>query len=220
MFTIALDLLKEIHKLGYIAYIVGGYPRDKYRGKYTEDIDICTNMRLEEVQKNFEVPFSYPKLGSFKIMYKNTLFEVTTFRKEGSYLDYRHPSVVEFVDTLEEDLIRRDFVMNTLCIDQEGNYIDLLGSRRDIDKKMIRVVGNTRKKLIEDPLRIVRALRFSMNFGFALEEELKSEIERNKKYVEKISIQKIEEEIGKITLIENQEKVREILDLTNTKKGI
>lgn len=220
MFAIALDLLKEIHKIGYVAYIVGGYPRDKYRGEDTDDIDICTNMRLEEIQKNFEVRTSYPKMGSFTIVYKNALFEITTFRKEKNYLDYRHPSVVVFVDTLQEDLIRRDFVMNTLCIDKTGEYIDLLGAKEDIDKKIIRVVGNTRKKLIEDPLRIVRALRFSMNFGFALEEELKVEIETNKKYLKKIPIQKIEEEIGKIICIEAQENVRDMLNLTNKKKYI
>ena len=102
--------------------------------------------------------------------------------------------------------------MNTLCIDKSGNYIDLLGARRDIDKKVIRVVGNTREKLIQDPLRIVRALRFSFEFSFTLAEELKVEIEKNKKYLKKIPIQKIEEEIDKITSLEKQEKVRNMLN--------
>lgn len=216
MFVVALDLLKKIDDLGYVAYIVGGYPRDKYRGEDTEDIDICTNMQYEEIKKYFEIQTFYPKMGSFIIVYKGILFEITTFRREGKYLDYRHPSTIEFVNTLEEDLVRRDFVMNTLCIDKSGNYIDLLGARRDIEKKVIRVVGNTREKLIEDPLRIIRALRFSVGLSFELEEELKIEIEKNKKYLKKIPIQKIEEEIGKIHSLENQERVRKLCEIVNS----
>ena len=95
MFTTALELLKEMDAFGYTAYIVGGYPRDKYRGEDTEDIDICTNMQYEEIKKYFEIQTFYPKMGSFIIVYKGILFEITTFRREGKYLDYRHPSTIE-----------------------------------------------------------------------------------------------------------------------------
>ncbi len=210
MFVVALDLLKKIDDLGYVAYIVGGYPRDKYRGEDTEDIDICTNMRYEEIKKYFEICISYPKMGSFTICYKNVLFEITTFRKEGKYLDYRHPYSITFVDTLEEDIQRRDFVMNTLCIDKEGEYIDLLGAREDIDHKIIRVVGDVKDKMSEDPLRMIRALRFSINLGFVLEDTLKEEIKRNIDSIRKISMKKIEEEIKKIDSPEGQETVRKL----------
>ena len=213
MFAIALDLLKEIHKIGYVAYIVGGYPRDKYRGGYTEDIDICTNMQYEEIQKNFDVRTAYPKMGSFTILYKNTLFEITTFRKEGTYLDYRHPSTIVFVDTLEEDLLRRDFVMNTLCIDKNGEYVDLLGAREDIEQKKIQVVGEVTQKLKEDPLRMVRAIRFMVALDFTLEETLKRTIENNLVLLKKIPKGKIKEEIGKISSKEKQEVVRGILKI-------
>ncbi len=213
MFAIALDLLKEIDGLGYVAYIVGGYSRDKYRGINTEDIDICTNMKYEEIKKHFKIHTSYPKMGSFTICYKDVFFQMTTFRKEGRYLDYRHPSSIEFVNTLEEDLNRRDFVMNTLCIDKSGAYVDLLGARSDIDKKIIRVVGNTREKLMEDPLRILRAIRFSIDFDFELEENLKEEIKKNKHVLKKVPMKKIEEEIEKISSIEGKERVRSFFEI-------
>lgn len=187
MYEVALSFLKEIDSLGYVGYIIGGYPRDKYLGFSSTDIDICTNMKPTELKKYFEVVESFDKYGSVRIEYQNFLFEVTTFRKDGVYKDFRRPDSVEFVDALEEDIKRRDFVINTLCIDKDGNYVDLLGARDDIDNKMIRVVGDIEKKLTEDPLRMIRALRFSIMLNFKLEEELNSYINTHGKDLLKVT---------------------------------
>ncbi len=197
MYETAIKLLNKINELGYDSYIVGGYPRDKYMGIISEDIDICTNMTPDVMKKYFEVTHSFEKYGSMRILYYGYTFEVTTFRKDGEYKDKRRPETVEFVSTLEEDLKRRDFIMNTLCIDKDGNYLDLLGARKDIDNKIIRVVGNTNKKLSEDPLRIIRALRFTVDFDFCLDDDIKNFIENNHEYLSLISETKKREEFSK-----------------------
>ncbi len=207
MYEIALKLLKEIKKLGYTAYIVGGYPRDKYMEITSEDIDICTNMTPTVMKQNFIITASFEKYGSMRILYDGYSFEITTFRKDGIYKDKRRPETVEFVQTLEEDLERRDFVINTLCIDENGCYVDLLGARKDIDKKIIRVVGDTKKKLSEDPLRIVRALRFSIDLDFHLTEDIQTFI-KNNNLLKEVSESKKQEEIKKC---KNSVKLNDIL---------
>lgn len=213
MYERALELLKEINSLGFDSYIVGGYPRDKYRGKKNTDIDICTSMKPNKIKQNFKIIVDYEKMGSFVILYKNYPFQITTFRKEGKYTDFRHPSEIEFVDFLEEDLKRRDFIMNTLCINQNGEYVDYMGAREDINKKRIRTVGNSLEKIKEDPLRIVRAIRFMLEFDFTLEENLERAIEENLDLLKKISKFKIEEEIKKISSIKKQERTRALLKI-------
>lgn len=213
MYEIALELLKEIHSLGFVGYIVGGYARDKYLGKISSDIDICTSMQPKEIKKHFQITKNYEKMGSFVIQYKKYPFQITTFRREEDYIDYRHPHKIEFVATLEEDLKRRDFAMNTLCIDKDGEYVDLLSAMDDIDKRMIRCVGSPLKKIMEDPLRIVRAIRFMVQLDFTLEEDLKSVIEKHLNLLSKVKIEKIEEEIGKIVSKEKQILVRSILKI-------
>ena len=213
MYETALKLLKEIHFLGCIGYMVGGYPRDKYLGKISSDIDICTSMQPQEIKKHFHVIKNYEKLGSFVIQYKEYLFQITTFRREGEYSDYRHPNQVEFVETLKEDMERRDFIMNTLCIDKNGEYVDVLGAMDDMDKKKIRSVGNPLKKITEDPLRMVRAIRFMVQLDFTLEEDLKRTIEQHLDLLSKVPKVKIAEEIGKVFSKEKQELFRIILKI-------
>lgn len=194
----ALQFLNELHDLGYVGYIVGGYPRDKYLGIYTDDLDICTNMTPHELKNNFQVITSFDQYGSLRILYEGTILEVTTFRKDGEYKDKRRPSEVKFVKNLKEDLKRRDFIINTLCIDRFGEYVDLLDARKDIDQKIIRVVGDTFDKLTEDPLRMLRAIRFSANLGFELDDEIKKVITNHKELMKWISDYHQKEELEKV----------------------
>lgn len=207
MYETSIAFLKEIDTLGYVGYIVGGYPRDKYLGIKSDDIDICTNMTPTQLKNHFDVVESFDRYGSVKIHYYNFILEVTTFRKDGIYIDHRRPKNVEFVDTLEEDLKRRDFVINTLCIDKDGNYVDLLNARDDLDHKIIRVVGDLEKKLSEDPLRMIRAYRFSIVLDFLLDKDLETYIKNHASDLKKISsfrknleIEKVKNEDKKIQL--------------------
>lgn len=190
MYNEAILILRKMHDLGYEGYIVGGYPRDKYLGIGSYDIDICTNMKMEELFKYFDVEEETP-FGSCKI---NDI-EVTTYRKD-IYTDSRYPETL-YVDTLKEDLKRRDFIMNTLCIDYNGNYVDLLGARKDIDNKIIRTVKDSDVSFTEDPLRIVRALRFKIDLNFSLSSDIIDSINKNKELINNISKKRLDKEINK-----------------------
>lgn len=202
-----LELLKIIEEHGFVAYYVGGYPRDKYMGETTSDYDLCTNATPVELKRFLDVNMAFSWYGNVKFNYKGNNVEITTFRKEEGYDDHRHPSKVDFVNTLKEDLVRRDFVINTLCIDSNGEYIDLLGAREDIKNKIIRAVGNPDIKLSDDALRILRAIRFSARFGFKIDEELAESMKKNKKLLVFISEKRRKQEINKILEYKNGAKL-------------
>lgn len=191
-----LEVLKKLEEKGFMAYFVGGYPRDLYLGIDTIDYDITTNATPKEMMEIFNVKSE--AYGCVKFTYKKNKFEATTFRRDIKYKDNRKPVEIEYVNDLETDLERRDFTINTLCIDSDGNYIDLLNGKKDIDNKIIKVVGNTNKKLKDDALRILRAIRFATVLNFKLDKTL---IEGIKKYgylVRELSYDRKKSELDKI----------------------
>lgn len=211
MYETALSLLKDIHELGYDAYIIGGYPRDQYLGIYNSDIDICTSLSPELIEQYFVVKESHSQYGSYVVERNAYLFEVTTFRKD-YYLKDRYPQI-EFVSSLQEDLQRRDFVINTLCIDDQGNYVDLLEARKDMDDKIIRMIGDPVIRFKEDPLRIIRALRFAADLEFDLDEKIKEAIISHKELLKALSYSKMQKEIIKVKNIKNWNCWVQLLDL-------
>lgn len=212
MYQTAINILKKIEKLGYNGYIIGGYPRDIYLGITNSDIDICSNIKENVLNENFNVIKS-TKFGSFIILENNYNYEITLFRNE-IYKDNRYP-IINYVDTLEEDLKRRDFTINTLCIDYNGNYVDLIGARKDIDNKIIKVVGDINQKIKEDPLRIIRALRFSSDLNFNIEINLKNYIINNKELLNNLTKSRINKEIKKVKNKTNFYNLIKMLDLEN-----
>ena len=212
MYETAIDLLKKINHLGYEAYIIGGYPRDLYRGIQNKDIDICSNIKKEILLSNFEV-LSSNQFGSFMIKSNDYVFELTLFRKE-VYSNSRYPTI-SYVSSLQEDLLRRDFVMNTLCIDSNHCYVDYMNAKKDINQKTIQTVGNIDLKMKEDPLRIIRAIRFSADLDFQIEKNLKIYIINNKEILKKLSKTRIEKEIKKVNNKTNFYKLVKELDLTD-----
>lgn len=212
MYQTAINILKKIEKLGYNGYIIGGYPRDIYLGITNSDIDICSNIKENILKENFNVIKS-TKFGSFIILENNYNYEITLFRNE-IYKDSRYP-IINYVDTLEEDLKRRDFTINTLCIDYNGNYVDLIGARKDIDNKIIKVVGDINQKIKEDPLRIIRTLRFSSDLNFNIEINLKNYIINNKELLNTLTKSRINKEIKKVKNKTNFYNLIKMLDLEN-----
>lgn len=199
MFNISLKILEKIEQAGFEAYIVGGFARDNYIGRNSTDVDICTNATPKELKNIFEGSM-LPKeqYGSVAVIYKKIRFDITTYRKDIKYENNRLPVEIKYIKNLEEDLKRRDFTMNTLCIDKDGNYIDLLNAMEDIDKKIIRTVGNAKEKLNEDSLRILRAIRFATVLDFELDEELKQAIKEYGYLLKKLSYYRKKEELDKI----------------------
>lgn len=196
MKKIIYDVLNKIENVGFEAYLVGGYPRDFYLNKISNDYDICTNATPEDLKNIFSEVIE-ENYGSLKILYEKEIFEITTFRLEKNYISVRTP-VISYTNSLEEDLTRRDFIMNTLCMDKNENYIDYMGAKEDIDNKVIRAVGNPIEKMREDPLRILRAMRFATTLNFSIEESLENAIIENVDLVSNLSYYRRKEELDKI----------------------
>lgn len=199
MNKVALGILKKINSYGYLSYLVGGYPRDLYIKRDSLDYDICTNATPKELKEIFgDSILPAEQYGSVTLINKGMRFEITTFRKDIKYLNNRKPIEIEYIDNLLDDLKRRDFTMNTMCIDSEGNMIDLLNGKKDIDNKLIKTVGNADLKIYEDSLRILRAIRFATVLDFDLDEDLKVAIKKHGHLLKNLSYYRKKEELDKI----------------------
>lgn len=199
MLEVALKFLKEINSHNYEAYIIGGFVRDYLLGFESVDIDVATNATPKQIKEIFEDScLSNEDYGSVSVIMKGVRFEITTFRKELTYVNNRKPDQIEYIDDLYQDLTRRDFVINTLCMDQDGNIIDYLGGKKDLDKKIIRTVGDAYQKFSEDTLRILRAVRFATILNFSLDDDVKNAIVKTKHLLKNLSYYRKKCELEKI----------------------
>ena len=199
MYETAIEVLNKINSFGFKSYIVGGYPRDLYLNRESIDIDICTNATPKELKEIFDnCLLANQEYGGVTVVYKKIHFEITTFRKEIKYENNRFPVKIKYIDSLEEDMKRRDFTINTLCIDSDRNVIDLLNAKEDIDNKIIKTVGNSDVKIKTDILRSLRAVRFATILNFELDDSLKKSIIKHSKLLKKLSYNRKKEELDKI----------------------
>ena len=200
----SLKVLQKINDAGYSAYLVGGFVRDYLLGIQSNDIDVCTNAKPKELLEIFDNA-KIPKedYGAVTLFYKNIRFEITTFRREIKYVDNRRPEEVEYIDSLELDILRRDFTINTLCMDKDKNIIDILNGKDDIDNKIVKTVGDSNKKFSDDALRILRAVRFAAKLNFKLDDDVVKAIEKNKHLLKNISYERKKEELDKIFTCSN-----------------
>lgn len=197
------SIINSLQKAGHEAYIVGGSLRDLLRGEKPKDWDVTTSAKPEEITKIFPESFYENKFltvtvktGSEDETLKEV--EVTTFRAEGKYTDKRHPDEVRFAKTLEEDLSRRDFTVNALAMDIEGKIIDPFKGEADLNKKILRAVGDPKTRFEEDALRMLRAVRFSVQLEFGVEEKTKEAIRKLAGNLEFIAKERIRDELIKI----------------------
>ncbi|WP_046173700.1 CCA tRNA nucleotidyltransferase [Domibacillus indicus] len=173
-FQQALPVIERLEKAGFEAYFVGGAVRDLFLNRPVHDVDIATSAVPSEVKQVFshtvDVGIDH---GTVLVLQNGTGFEVTTFRTESSYSDFRRPDRVEFVRSLYEDLKRRDFTMNAMAMNKAGEWIDPFHGRTDIQKRLIRTVGSAGERFSEDALRMMRAARFASQLCFSLDAETK-----------------------------------------------
>lgn len=214
----ARELLRILNDNGYVAYIVGGYTRDVLLGRKSNDIDICTSATPKEILDIFEdVKVSDMQYGSVVITYKGYKFDVTTFRKEIKYESNRRPIKIKYIRDIKKDLLRRDFTINTLCINVKGEVLDVLGVRSDLDNRILRTVGNPRYKIKEDSLRILRCIRFATILEFDIEKKTYYYLGKYGYLLKKLSMERKKEELDKIFSSKNKERGRRlILDLNLT----
>ena len=167
-------IIEKIESHGYKADVVGGPVRDLFLGKCPSDYDITTNARPEMVKEIFQDERTVDtgiRHGTVTLVLHGECYEITTYRIDGEYLDSRHPSSVDFTDSLTEDLARRDFTMNAISYNPKRGISDPFFGRRDIESRLIRAVGEPKRRFTEDALRILRGARFSATLGFEIEEK-------------------------------------------------
>lgn len=199
MYHAAIEILKKINEAGFKAYVVGGYARDLYLNRHSIDVDICTEATPKELKEIFgDIMLPNIQYGSVTIIHKKIRFEITTFRKDLKYENNRLPVKVKYIHSLVDDLQRRDFTINTLCLDADGEILDFLNAKKDLDNKVIKMVGSPKKKLKEDSLRILRAIRFATILNFSLDNELKKYIRQYGYLLRKLSYYRKKEELEKI----------------------
>ena len=190
IFTKAMPVLQRLEDAGFEAYFVGGSVRDVLLDRHVHDIDITTSAYPEEVKELFEKSIDTGiKHGTVTVLYEGESYEITTFRTESGYQDFRRPDHVTFVQNLDEDLKRRDFTINALAMDIRGQIIDLFNGVEDLKKRVIRAVGNPETRFHEDALRMMRAVRFMSQLEFKLEEKTERAIKDNHELLKKISME-------------------------------
>lgn len=219
MDKIIKNILKKIESEGYEAYIVGGFVRDYLLKKNSYDVDICTNAKPKDLIHLFNVKQNLNNYGGLNMKIKKYNIDITTYRKEKKY-DKRKPIEIEYVSNLLEDINRRDFTINSICLDKNDKILDLLNGKEDLKKGIIRSLGNANEKFDEDPLRMLRAIRFASILDFGIEENTYNAIINNYEKVSTLSPKRIKEELIKILSNKNFKKGLNLLDNTKISEVI
>ena len=204
--TISMDpgaaaLLDALRRAGYAAYAVGGCVRDSLLGLVPHDWDLCTSALPQQVIGLFGAQQCIPtglQHGTVTVKQGGALYEITTFRTEGSYTDGRHPDEVHFVPDVREDLARRDFTINAMAYNEKEGLIDPFGGQTDLKNGILRAVGAPHQRFTEDALRILRLYRFAARFGFTLDPATAQAAEELCAHLDCVSAERIEEELAKL----------------------
>ena len=203
------QIIKTLQSHGYEAYAVGGCVRDSLLGRTPGDWDITTSALPEETKALFDRTFDTGiEHGTITVLLGKEGFEVTTYRIDGKYEDSRHPSEVTFTRCLSEDLLRRDFTINAMAYNDADGIVDLFGGMADLEKRIIRCVGNAEARFGEDALRIMRAVRFSAQLGFEIEDETRKAIRKLAVNLKHISAERIQVELLKLLTSPHPEQIR------------
>ncbi len=217
MNKIIKNVLEKLQSNGYQSYLVGGYVRDYLLGIRSFDIDICTNALPKEIHFLFNICTNNYGGANLKINKYN--IDITTFRSESNYKN-RKPSEVKYINDLGKDLLRRDFTINTICMDLNDNVIDLLNGIEDLNNRCIKMVGDPYIRLKEDPLRILRAIRFATVLDFDLDDTLYNAIKCNYELINELSKERIKNELDKILINKNFQKGLDLMEKLKIKEII
>lgn len=206
-------IIEIIEKAGYEAYAVGGCVRDSLLLRNPNDWDITTSAKPEKVKELFKKTIDTGiEHGTVTVMMHHVGYEVTTYRIDGEYEDARHPKNVTFTSNLIEDLKRRDFTINAMAYNDRSGIVDAFDGISDLEKGIIRAVGNPRERFDEDALRMMRAVRFSAQLGYSIEEDTKKAIQELSINLQKISAERIQVELVKLVSSNHPEKMRDLYE--------
>ncbi|MCH5338805.1 MAG: HD domain-containing protein [Acetatifactor sp.] len=211
-------IIDRITAADFEAYAVGGCVRDSILGRIPQDWDITTSARPEQVKALFPRTIDTGlQHGTVTVLLEREGFEVTTYRIDGKYEDSRHPTEVIFTPSLEEDLKRRDLTINAMAYNDEKGLVDIYGGLEDIQAQIVRCVGNPLERFEEDALRILRAIRFSAQLGYRIEEKTKDAIRQLAPSLKNISAERIQTELIKLITSPNPDYLRVAFDCGVTK---
>lgn len=215
-FKKALPVIDKLNQAGYEAYFVGGSVRDCILNLPIHDVDIATSAFPAEIKEVFEKTIDVGiEHGTVLVLHQDESYEITTFRTESTYQDYRRPDHVDFVRSLEEDLKRRDFTINALALNAQGQIIDLFHGLEDLQNKRLKAVGIAAERFQEDALRMMRGLRFVSQLGFDLEEQTQAAITTHAPLLSKISVERICIEFEKLLLGQNAQQAFQLFITTD-----
>ena len=207
------EIIGKLNEAGYEAYAVGGCVRDTLLGRQPEDWDITTSARPEAVKALFRRTIDTGiQHGTVTVMMGRTGFEVTTYRVDGEYEDGRHPKQVEFTSDLLEDLRRRDFTINAMAYSHETGIVDAFDGMEDLKRGVIRCVGDPLERFEEDALRILRAIRFSAQLDFSVEDKTMQAVSQIAPNLAKVSKERVQAELTKLLTSDHPEKIREVYE--------
>lgn len=195
----AVPVLERINQAGFEVYFVGGCVRDTLLQRPLHDVDLATSAYPQEIKQIFTQTIDTGiEHGTVTVIYQKKAYEITTFRTESGYQDYRRPDKVEFVRSLKEDLKRRDFTINALAMNAQGEIIDLFAGMADLQQRQIRAVGVAADRFHEDALRMLRAVRFQAQLNFTIEKQTLAGIQTNAALLSHIATERIREEFIKL----------------------
>ena len=197
----AAELLHALHAAGHAAYVVGGCVRDSLLGLTPHDWDLCTSALPQQVMELFGAQRCIPtglQHGTVTVKQSGALYEITTFRTEGTYTDGRHPDEVHFVPDVREDLARRDLTINAMAYNEKEGLVDPFGGQADLQSGIVRAVGVPRQRFTEDALRILRLYRFAARFGFAIDPPTAQAAQELCAHLDCVSVERIAEELAKL----------------------
>jgi tRNA nucleotidyltransferase (CCA-adding enzyme) len=215
-FLSAVSVLRMLESAGFEAYFVGGSVRDYILHKAIHDVDIATSATPQEVKKIFDKTVDIGiDHGTILVLHKNASYEITTFRTEEEYVDFRRPSSVSFVRSLKDDLMRRDFTMNAIAMDSNGKIIDPFNGRGAISERRIETVGKAIERFQEDALRIMRAVRFKSQLSFQIERKTLTALSEMAHLLEKIALERKCAEFEKLLLGKDRRKAILLMIETN-----
>lgn len=212
------NIIEKLQGAGYEAYAVGGCVRDSILGRVPDDWDITTSAKPYEVKELFRRTIDTGiQHGTVTVMMDKVGYEVTTYRIDGEYEDGRHPKDVTFTSNLREDLRRRDFTINAMAYNDSDGLVDCFDGMADLENKIIRCVGNPVERFTEDALRMMRAVRFSAQLSFDIEEKTFLAIKELAQNLKKVSAERIQVELMKLILSPNPDYLRKLYDAGVTK---
>lgn len=211
----AVPVLERINQAGFEVYFVGGCVRDTLLRRPLHDVDLATSAYPQEIKQIFPQTIDTGiEHGTVTVIYQKKAYEITTFRTESGYQDYRRPDKVEFVRSLKEDLKRRDFTINALAMNAQGEIIDLFAGIADLQQRQIRAVGVAADRFHEDALRMLRAVRFQAQLNFTIEKQTLAGIKTNAALLSHIATERIREEF--IKLMEGSNRQAGLISLYQT----